>query len=125
MHNLGLILAGALAAVALLLGAASVFMMGANGLSARDQPGPLERWVARQARTLAVPKDARRRENPVPDSPQVQADARAHWADHCAACHANNGSGDVEMGKNMYPKAPDMRQPETQQMTDGELFFVI
>jgi mono/diheme cytochrome c family protein len=125
MYKLGLILAGALSAVALLLGAGAVFMMGTNGLSAREQPGPLEQWLARQARTLAVPKDARRRDNPFPDSPQVLADARAHWADHCAACHANNGSGDVEMGKNMYPKAPDMRQPETQQMTDGELFFVI
>jgi mono/diheme cytochrome c family protein len=125
MYKLGLFLAGALSAVALLLGAGAVFMMGTNGFSAREQPGPIERWVARQARTLAVPKDARRRENPVPDSPQVQAAARAHWADHCAACHANNGSGDVEMGKNMYPKAPDMRRTETQQMTDGELFFVI
>jgi hypothetical protein len=125
MFKLGLILAGALLAVALLLGAAAVFLIGTHGLSAREQPGTVEQWVARQARTLAVPKDARNRENPVPDSPQVQADARAHWADHCAACHANNGSGDVEMGKHMYPPAPDMRQPETQQMTDGQLFFII
>ena len=125
MYKLGLILAGALAAIALLLGAGGVFMVGTHGLSAREQPGALERWMARQARTLAVPKDARRRENPVADSPQVQADARAHWADHCAACHSNNGSGDVEMGKHMYPPAPNMRQPETQQLTDGELFFII
>jgi mono/diheme cytochrome c family protein len=110
MYKLGLILAGALSAVALLLLAGGVF---------------LERWIARQARGLAVPKDARNRENPVADSPQVQTDARAHWADHCAACHSNNGSGNVEMGKHMYPPAPDMRQPETQRMTDGELFFVI
>ena len=125
MYKLGLILAGALSAVALLLLAGSVFLTSTNGLSAREKPGPLERWAARQARTLAVPKDARNRENPIPDSPQVQADARAHWADHCAACHSNNGSGDVEMGKHMYPPAPDMRQPETQQLTDGELFFII
>ena len=125
MYKLGLILVGALSAVALLLLAGSVFLMGTHGLSAREQPGTVERWVARQARTLALPADARKRDNPVPDSPQVQADARAHWADHCAACHANNGSGDVEMGKHMYPPAPDMRQPETQRMTDGELFFII
>ena len=125
MYKLGLILAGALAAIALLLLVGAVFLLGTHGLSAREQPGTLERWVARQARTMAMPKDARNRENPVADSPQVQADARAHWADHCAACHANNGSGDVEMGKHMYPPAPDMRQPETQQMTDGELFFII
>ena len=125
MYKLGLIFAGALSGVALLLLAGVVFLVGTNGLSARQQPGALERWIARQARTLAVPKDARSRENPLADSPQVQADARAHWADHCAACHSNNGSGDVEMGKHMYPSAPDMRQPETQQMTDGELFFII
>ena len=125
MYKLGLILAGALSTVALLFLVGGVLLIGTHGLSAREQPGPLERWVARQARTLAVPREARKNENPVPDSPQVQADARAHWADHCAACHANNGSGDVEMGKHMYPPAPDMRQPETQQMTDGELFFII
>ena len=125
MYKLGLILAGALSAVAVLIGVCAVFLLGTHGLSSREQPGTLERWMARQARTLAAPKDERNRKNPVPDSPQVQADARAHWADHCAACHANNGSGDVEMGKHMYPPAPDMRQPETQQMTDGELFFII
>jgi len=125
MYKLGLIFAGALTAVALLLGVGAVFLLGTHGLSAREQPGPFERWMARQARALAVPKDARSRANPVPDSPQIQADARAHWADHCAACHSNNGSGDVEMGKHMYPPAPNMRQPETQQLTDGELFFII
>ncbi len=29
------------------------------------------------------------------------------------------------MGRNMYPPAPDMRLAETQQMTDGELFYII
>ena len=29
------------------------------------------------------------------------------------------------MGRNMVPPAPDMRRPETQQLTDGELFYII
>ncbi|HLV85867.1 MAG TPA: cytochrome c [Candidatus Sulfotelmatobacter sp.] len=48
-----------------------------------------------------------------------------HWADHCATCHANNGSGDTEMGRNFYPPAPDMRNAETQSLSDGELYYII
>ena len=29
------------------------------------------------------------------------------------------------MGQGLFPKAPDMRQPATQQLTDGELFYII
>ena len=29
------------------------------------------------------------------------------------------------MGKHMYPPAPDVRQADTQSLTDGELFYVI
>ena len=29
------------------------------------------------------------------------------------------------MGKHMYPPAPDMRQADTQNLTDGELFYII
>ena len=29
------------------------------------------------------------------------------------------------MGRNMYPPAPDMRESGTQNLTDGELFFIV
>jgi hypothetical protein len=29
------------------------------------------------------------------------------------------------MGRNLFPKAPDMRLPTTQSLTDGELFWII
>ena len=118
-------LAGALALLIVALAAGAVFVMGARGFSAREMPSAVERWVARRVRAMAAPGGARDLVNPVPNSPEVLAQARAHWADHCAGCHANNGSGDTEMGKRMYPPAPDMRQADTQQMTDGELFFII
>jgi|SRR5581483_3345844 len=125
MHKAGWFSAGALAIVIAALLAGGVLVLGARGFSAREMPSAVERWVAREARGMAAPAGARERTNPIPDSPQVEAEARAHWADHCAGCHANNGSGDTEMGKRMYPPAPDMRQAPTQQMTDGELFFII
>ena len=97
----------------------------ANGFSARVQSSAVERWAARRIRALAAPAGARERANPVAGSPEILAEARAHWADHCATCHANNGSGDTEMGKHFYPPAPDMRQADTQNLTDGELFYII
>jgi mono/diheme cytochrome c family protein len=126
MRNLIWFVAGAIALAVIVGGGGLIFLKtGANGFSARAQPSALEHFAARQARALASPTGARDRANPVADSPEVLSDARAHWADHCAACHSNNGSGDAEMGKHLYPPAPDMRQADTQNLTDGELFYII
>ena len=72
-----------------------VFLRTAGGFSARTEPSVIETWLARKARGLAIPTDARRRPNPIANDPEVLAEARAHWADHCAVCHANNASGDT------------------------------
>lgn len=96
-----------------------------RGFSARDQPSAIEAFVARRLRRLAIPSSARNAKNPVPSSREVVAEAKAHFADHCAACHANDGSGQTEIGQNLYPKAPDMRRSETQSLSDGELFYII
>jgi len=89
------------------------------------QPGALETSVARRLRALAIPRAAVQRQNPVPASTETIAEGMAHFADHCASCHANDGGGDTEMGRNLYPKAPDMRLPATQQLSDGALFYII
>jgi mono/diheme cytochrome c family protein len=62
--------------------------------------------------------------NPVPLTPQVLADGRAHFADHCAGCHGNDGKGGG-MARQMYPEAPDMTLAATQSLSDGELFSII
>lgn len=102
-----------------------LFTLLRHGFSARDNPSWIETVVARTTRRMAVPTKARRMTNPTPNTPDTLAEARAHWADHCAICHANNGSGNAEIGRNLYPKAPDMRLPATQNLTDGELYYTI
>jgi len=125
MKRFGWFLCGAGSICLLALVAGALFMFNAHGFSASQPPGSLERWIARRARSAALPSDARARLNPLPNTPQILAEARAHWADHCATCHANDGSGDTLLGRRTYPPAPDMRLPATQELTDGELFFVI
>jgi mono/diheme cytochrome c family protein len=102
-----------------------IFLRTAQGFSAREKPSRAEEWVAREARSMAIPAEAKLSTNPIANSTEILAEARAHWADHCASCHANNGSGESEIGKHLYPPSPDMRKDQTQKMTDGELFYII
>ena len=125
MNRLKWFSAGALSVIAVAMAGVWFLVLTSGGLSARDEPPGLERWFARRVRSTAVPAGAHLRGNPVSDSPEVQAAARAHWADHCAFCHANDGSGTTPMGRGTYPRAPDMRLAPTQHMTDGELFYII
>ncbi|HSP15659.1 MAG TPA: c-type cytochrome [Thermoanaerobaculia bacterium] len=97
----------------------------ARGIGARNEPSAIETTVARTLRHIAIPSSLRDRRNPEPATPEVIAMGRAHWADHCAICHANDGSGDTEIGRNLYPRTPDMRKADTQKLSDGELFAII
>ena len=125
MQRLGWFLFGALSLAAIAAAGTGFLVLKSEGFRANQQPGAVETWFARQVRSATVPRDARDRANPIADSPQIQSEARAHWADHCAGCHANDGSGESLMGKRTYPPAPDMRLASTQQLTDGELFYII
>jgi mono/diheme cytochrome c family protein len=96
-----------------------------QGISARSGPGVLETAVARAARHAMIPASARERRSPEPATPDTLRAGLEHWADHCASCHGNDGSGATEMGQGLYPRTPDMRQAATQTLTDGELFYII
>ena len=113
--------------VALMFSAAGagLFIVTRIGFNSRAAPSPIEASLARELRLLSVPKDYKRMRNPVDCSDAVLTEARAHWADHCATCHANNGSGDSTFGRTMYPRPPDLRQPATQTQSDGELYYTV
>jgi len=96
-----------------------------RGLSSREQPTLTEEVIARAVRHLATPVSMRQARNPVPLTSDVLAEARAHWADHCATCHGNDGRGQTDIGRNLYPKPPDLRREQTQKLADGEIFWII
>jgi mono/diheme cytochrome c family protein len=108
----------------LALGALIIAPMLRRGFSTHDEPGRVEMFVARTARSLAVPADLKNARNPLPLTTEVLAEGRAHFADHCAGCHGNDGKGSG-IGKQMYPRAPDMTLEATQSLSDGALFSII
>jgi mono/diheme cytochrome c family protein len=96
-----------------------------HSFSAREKPNAVETYVARNLRRLAIPFGVVDMKNPLEPTPLTIAEARDHYADHCAICHANNGSGDTAISAGLYPPVPDMRNADTQKLTDGELLYII
>ncbi len=111
--------------LAVAIGGAGLWYFLNSGVSAKEQPGRFEEFVAGRARNMAIARRAQSLTNPVEYSGEIIAEGRAHFADHCATCHGNNGSGDTPIGRGMWPKPPDMRLERTQNLSDGELFWII
>ena len=114
-----------ISALLLAVGLVTAWFLRGRGITARREPFPLEASLAKAAWKFLVPRDIRNRPNPVPGDPETLKRAMAHFADHCAVCHGNDGRGDTLIGRNVHPRAPDLRLPSTQNLTDGELFYAI
>ena len=115
--------------VALLLLIAGVVALGVyvrnHGFSAREKPSRMEEMFARNVRRIALPAGAREMKNPHPQTEASMADAREHFVEHCSICHGFDGRGNSTIGRNLYPKVPDMTGADTQKLTDGELHYII
>jgi mono/diheme cytochrome c family protein len=96
-----------------------------NCCGARQSPSKIETFLARRFRSMSMPSNAMASQNPFTSSPELLQESARHFADHCASCHANDGSGNTEMGRNLFPPAPDMRLADTQQLSDAELYYII
>jgi mono/diheme cytochrome c family protein len=96
-----------------------------HGFSAREEPTWLETFMARNARKIATPAEAKGLRNPEAMTTAMWADAREHFVEHCSACHGTDGRGNTTFGKNMYPKVPDLIDGQTQRLSDGEIFYII
>jgi predicted CXXCH cytochrome family protein len=109
------------AVVALVYGVAVI----RHGFSATDQPSALERAMARAVRNIGIPSSATNEKNPLTATPDLLAEARENFANRCANCHGNNGTLASNIGQNLYPKAPDLSAPATQNLADGEIHYII
>ena len=111
----------------LLLAGAGVWLSGllASYPGARGAPSATEVALARRVRSWSLPRSAANAKNPFTVSPPLLQESARHFADHCASCHGNDGSGATEMGRNLFPRVPDMRLDATQRLSDGELYYII
>ena len=111
--------------VGLILTGGLLYMRG-QGFSAREEPTWMEQIMARNARKIATPRDAKNLANPrAQQTAEMIAEADEHFVEHCGVCHGIDGRGDTVIGRNLYPKVPDMSGADTQQLSDGEIYYII
>ena len=112
--------------LAVILALGGLAYLRGTGLRGQPQPGRLETRMARALRGLAIPAASRARTNPIPATPEATAAGLMHYAQYCTMCHGNDGSGEeAPLGKGLFPKPPDLRAEATQNLTDGELLYII
>lgn len=108
-----------------------IFLVGAygflasQGLSARKKPSNFEYSVANRALAVSIPSDVKKQKNPLNVTQDDLVEAKKHYQEHCAVCHAENGSGQTETSAGMSPEVPDLRADHIQKLTDGELFYIV
>jgi predicted CXXCH cytochrome family protein len=108
-------------AIAALTSAALIW----RGFRANTAPSALEALVARTARNWAIPSRARNEPNPLEATSENLQKGRGDFMAHCASCHGIDGGGITQIGQNLYPRVPDLRQAQTQNLTDGEIHYIV
>ncbi len=96
-----------------------------RGFRATTEPSAWEARMARRVRNLAIPANERSQRNPVDPDSDARQQGRESFLAHCAACHGIDASGRTPLGTNLYPRVPDLRADPTQNLSDGELHYII
>src|SRR5215813_15311912 len=96
-----------------------------HGFRATDEPSAPEKLVARTVRNISIPSDAKNAKNPTDVTGTALSESREDFEARCSGCHGIDGSGVTPVGRNLYPKPPDLRASQTQSLTDGEIEYII
>ncbi|MGD0075393.1 MAG: cytochrome c [Candidatus Binataceae bacterium] len=92
--------------------------------SAAAEPGAVEEYLADRAIDGWVVRHASSDDNPLPASAGNLKAGRDDYRENCAGCHGLDGSGRNRLGAEFYPPIPKLIE-DTQQMTDGQIYFII
>lgn len=94
-------------------------------LSSLEEPGPFETWAATRAKRWVVARQARTVRPAIPAGPGAAAVGEMRFRGLCAPCHGTDGRSPTEIGRGLYPRAPDLGAPAVQAWSDAELHWII
>jgi len=113
-------------AVLILILVAIVYAAALFSLSAVNDPGRVETYLAAKARHFLVRRSSNEGISPEPAStPASIKEGDTLYGTECAACHGMDGRKLTDAGRWMYPRAADLTAPDVQQYSDAELFWIV
>jgi len=111
---------------ALILGVISAMLSALlSGCKADKHPSQEETSLANAAKDVAIPLEAGKMKNPLPETAEVVSQGQEVFLGSCAQCHGADARGDTNLGRNMNPPAVDLTSSHVQHWTDAELFWII
>jgi mono/diheme cytochrome c family protein len=112
--------------IVVLSGLVVIFAFTQFDLSALQEPGQVETFLATQAKRILIYKNSR---SGIPLPPKdLQASleqGETLYGTDCAMCHGSDGHTLTDNGRWMYPRASDLTSPSVQQYSDPELFWIV
>src|SRR5271154_5389112 len=96
-----------------------------QGCTADKPPSQGETGLANAAKDVAIPLEAGKMKNPLPETDEVVSQGQEVFLGSCAQCHGADARGDTTIGRNMSPPAMDLTSSHVQHWSDAELFWII
>jgi mono/diheme cytochrome c family protein len=100
-------------------------MLKSRGFRATSTPPAFETVAARSIRDFAIPGAEHHKTNPDANDWTAVQQGREDFLARCASCHGVDARGRTPIGANVYPRVPDLRSDSTQNLSDGEIHYII
>src|SRR5580704_1633490 len=107
------------------LGVLGMLWLKLRGFRASSSPSAIEILAARFLRNFAIPRRERDLANPFVNDDVAAAQGRELFLARCSTCHGVDGRGSTPIGANEYPRVPNLHSDVTQNMSDGEIHYII
>jgi mono/diheme cytochrome c family protein len=108
-----------------LLGSIGFLYLGLYNVAATDQHWGVTHQLLEFARTRSIKTHAAGIQVPPDlDKPEKLVLGVDHFAAHCAVCHGGPGVPKGDIGKGLYPPAPNLAHTSTH-LSEAEMFWVI
>ncbi len=96
-----------------------------QGCTANKHPSQDEVNLANAAKDVAIPLEAGKKMDPLPETHEIVSQGQEVFLGSCAQCHGPDGRGDTSLGRSMDPPAMDLDSPHVQHWSDAELFWIV